>query len=582
METGIVKFSKKHKIRWKQSIWIKQLTIFAVVLTINLIFSGILYYNATAYVRKSVYDKMNAQAGFYLETLDNQMANTQNILLNLFSDRKLAFLVHPVTLLDDYELRDAYLSEQERILMLKNSNSLIETGIIYLPKTEWYISDITIGELKEEELEKVRALSLLNNKGISLFDGGLYMVSTGVPYNQEQELPNAMFVVKFDKEKVRKSLQTFNTIEGSGSFLYDGEEDIFIHSNGEDDNGKEILEIVKEKLAHGSGLSDAIILHDERYQIFVAQSEFFGYFVQYVPEKEILKDISFYKWVMFIYMIAVCGISVYFSRRTQILIHKPLSKLVDAFAQAEKEGLNYEGTQNYGENEFSYLFERFNKMQDHQKMLMEEVVEQKDLAQKAELKQLQAQINPHFLYNSFMSLRNKIRREDLEGAEQLAGHLSSYFQFITRNDESNVLLKDEVAHARSYTSIQQIRFYDRIKVEFEDLPEEYGRIEVPRLILQPVIENALKYGLEDKEKDGLLNVVFVKKTHILEIQVHDNGDHITGETIEEMRRKIEQKESITGIVNIHHRLKLYFGEKAGLRIEQSSLGGVEVIICIPV
>ncbi|MDO5424958.1 MAG: histidine kinase [Eubacteriales bacterium] len=576
------------KIYWKKSIRTSQLLVFTLFLILNVIFSGVLYYMATSYVKKSVSDKMNAQASFYLETLDNQMENTQNILFNMFSDRKLVFLVYPMNLLDDYEMRDAYLSEQERILMLKNNNPLIEEGIIFLPNVEMYISDRTIAEMTEEDFAILDERSKIINEGVCLQDGGLYMVSAGEPYYAVKDRPDALFVLKFDEEKIRKTLTTFNTIDGSGSFLYNLEEEIYIGSKEEDTLGRAILEQIESELPedesafHKEDFSSVVELKDGRYQIFLARSGYFGYFVQYVPEKEVLKDISPYKWLIVLYIIGVGAAAVFFSKSTERFVHKPLNRLVEAFSKAEREGLDYEGTQDYGENEFSYLFERFDRMQERQKALTGELVEQKNLAQKAELKQLQAQINPHFLYNSFLSLRNKIRREDLEAAEELAGHLSAYFRFITRNDESNVSLKDEVAHARSYTSIQQMRFYNRIRVVFPELPGEYEEIEVPRLILQPVIENALQHGLEDKEENGILEISFCRSETGLEIHVEDNGEKLTDETIAELRRKLEYRTQVTGLVNIHQRLKLFFGENGGLRIGRSRYGGAEVTICIPV
>lgn len=557
------------------------MAMFVLFLCVNLIFSSILYHVATTYVKKSIQDKMNAQAEFYLETLDTRMESTQDSLYNLFVDRKLAFLISPSNLLSDYEMRDAFLSEQERIQMLKDSNSFIQSGTIYLPNTGKVISDSRINEMSEDDYQFMNDMLPFNNCGITQVDGEFYTVSAGVPYIGVKDVPDAFMVVKLDEKKIISTLYAFDTIEGSGSFLYKENADLFIDSNSENDHGEQVRDAIKNELNTMENVSGIIKISGEKYQFFAAWSDLFGHFVQYVPEREIMKNITPYKWLMFLYVLAVFIVSVIFSRRTNDLVHKPLKKLVDAFTKAGEEGLTFEGAKDYGNNEFGYLFEKFNDMQKKQKLLTQELIEQKNLAQKAELKQLQAQINPHFLYNSFLSLRSKIRREDLEGAELLAGHLSSYFKFITRNDESNITLKNEVEHARSYTSIQQIRFRNRIRISFGQLPEQYASIEVPRLILQPVIENALQYALEDKVSDGILDISFVECEEQLRIHVQDNGENLSDEKIEEIRKQIEQKERVTGIVNINQRLKLFFGEQAGLGIERSKLGGADVIIVIP-
>ncbi len=558
------------------------MAMFVIFLAVNLIFSTILYYVATGYVKKSVRDKMNAQAEFYLETLDTRMESTQDILYNLFADRKLAFLIYPSSLLDDYEMRDAYLSEQERIQMLKDSNPFIQSGTIYLPGTGKIISDTRISEMSESDNEFMMDMLPLNNCGITEVDGEIYTVSAGVPYVGVKDVPDALMVVKFDKKKIASTLHAFDTIEGSGSFLYRENSGLFIDSNFETDNGQQVLNAIKEKLTPNESISDMIRIPGEKYQVFVAWSDMFGYFVQYVPEHELMKNITPYKWIMVIYMIAVLAISVIFSHRTNMLVHKPLKNLVDAFAKAGQEGSAFEVAKNYGDNEFRYLFERFNDMQEKQKLLTDEIIEQKNLTQKAELKQLQAQINPHFLYNSFLSLKSKIRNEDLEGAELLASHLSSYFKFITRNDESNISLRNEVEHARSYTSIQQIRFRNRLEIKFEELPDKYASMEVPRLILQPVIENALQYALEDKVADGILEISFIESDCMIEIHVQDNGENLSDEKIEEIRKQLAQKKKVTGVVNINQRLKLFFGEKSGVGIARSRLGGADITIRIPI
>lgn len=564
----------------KKSIRTKQLIIFAVFMAVNVLFSMVLYFLATATVKKSIFDKMDAQADFYLETIDNHLKSTENMLYNMFSDRKLIFLVEHTNLLNAYELRDAYLSEQERIIMLKENNPLVASGIIYLPNAKMKISDSYITDMDADDFEAVRQKYTMSDFPLKYMEGSLFMSSSGVPVYQTRELPAVLFVVEFNEKKIKETLRNFNTIDNSGSFLYQPEQSIFIESGENAGTGNRILELLRPELEEKEEFSDVIKTEEGNYQISVTQSSYLGYFVQYAPEKEVLKNMESYKWLVFIYIIGVASVAVVFSESIEKTIHRPLNKLMEAFSKVEKENLSSGGTEYTGEDEFSYLFEGFNHMQDKTKRLIEELVLQKELAQQAELKQLQAQINPHFLYNSFFSLKNKIKREELEDAEKLASLLGTYFRFLTRNDENCISLKSEVEHARSYTDIQYMRFHDRIDVYFEELPKEYESVMVPRLILQPVIENALKYGLEEKEEGGMLRITFRPKEDILEIHVEDNGQMFTDDTLRELREKLEKTDEITGIINIHKRLKLYWGEKSGLEISRSSLGGAHIVIKI--
>ena len=123
-----------------------------------------------------------------------------------------------------------------------------------------------------------------------------------------------------------------------------------------------------------------------------------------------------------------------------------LTLLMDAFNEMKKGNLNSR-IHHSSKNEFSYIYEAFNDTEDKLNKLIDEVYVQKNLVQKAQMKQLQAQINPHFLYNSFFILSRRIKREDIEGAEKLSIHLSNYFKYLTRDGADYIMLYQEVVHA---------------------------------------------------------------------------------------------------------------------------------------
>ena len=189
-------------------------------------------------------------------------------------------------------------------------------------------------------------------------------------------------------------------------------------------------------------------------------------------------------------------------------------------------------------------------MEDRIQDLIQEVYEQKELKQRAELKQLQEQINPHFLYNSLFSIRSKIYREEYESAEELTELLGRYFRYLTRNAQDYVELSQEVDHAYCYARIQASRFAARMEIRLAELPEEMQKLKVPRLIIQPLLENALEYGLGDKEENGLLAVSYEEKDGRFYIHSEDNGS-VTEEVLEKMRESLQkganEKGEVTGI-----------------------------------
>jgi len=178
------------------------------------------------------------------------------------------------------------------------------------------------------------------------------------------------------------------------------------------------------------------------------------------------------------------------------------------------------------------------------------------------------------------------RTGDYENLERFTEQLGKYFQFITRSGADEVTLQKEVEHARVYTEIQAMRFSNRVKVFFDELPAEFSDIMVPRLILQPVIENAFEHGLSMKKQGGLLKVSFRKLDDELHIIVENNGEDISEERLNLLRERLSSKNDVTGeeitaLQNINQRLKLKFGQEYGITVVKGDMGGFKVDIVIP-
>jgi two-component system sensor histidine kinase YesM len=207
------------------------------------------------------------------------------------------------------------------------------------------------------------------------------------------------------------------------------------------------------------------------------------------------------------------------------------------------------------------------------------------LTQRAELRQLQAQINPHFLHNSFFILYRMAKDEDFDNITVFLTYLSDYYRFITRNAQADVKLSSEVTHAYNYARIQQVRFGRRIKMTLEELPQDFADVMVPRLILQPVLENAFDHGLKDVAENGQVNVTFWRENDTIKIAVENNGAPLSDEELADMNQKLNVTDDLqecTGIINIHRRLRLKFGQGSGLKISHGSMGGLKVEIVMKI
>lgn len=568
------------KVRKKRSLQQKLALAFALVIIGIMLITLMLHFRTVSIVRQVTYDKMNAQAEYYQQTFETEINHALNMQLDFFVDRKLPFLASPVVGLSAYEEREALLTVQERLRTITGITPLIKSGILYIPGNNYCITEGSIRRMTEQDWADLDSCLQTRDKSLQ-FDGeNFYSVRTGESGAVVIDNPDFVFVLIFSSEQVKESLTLLNTSPQSGAFIYNERYDVMLESSSTDYVGSMIWEQLKKNEKNEYINVQRLRVNGDKYLVLVGGMGEMGYFVQYVEESSTMEYI-YQSWgYMILFLIGMIAMSISFILYTRRIVHKPLTKLTKAFEKVKEGNLDehiYHGTN----DEFSYLYQSFNDMEDRLKQLIMEVYVQKNLAQKAQMKQLQAQINPHFLYNSFFTLSRRIKREDYENAEEFAKHLGNYFKYLTRDGSDYIPLRQEVEHAKSYAAIQQVRFA-QVHVTFDELPKEYEGLLVPRLILQPLLENSFGHGLENKVEEGILKVHFLTQEDGIRIIVEDNGEEANEEDIQRMQDSLEEQEldEVTGMVNIHRRLKIYFHGQAGLLIARSSLGGVAITIDI--
>ena len=215
--------------------------------------------------------------------------------------------------------------------------------------------------------------------------------------------------------------------------------------------------------------------------------------------------------------------------------------------------------------------------------------EREILLKQANLATLQGQINPHFLYNTLECIRGMALLEDAEDVADIAWSLSNFFRYSISGNSDIVTLKDELENVRNYIKIQQYRFKDRFSLEIFNEPEVKDVI-LPKLTLQPVVENAILHGLSDVMSGGTVSVTARRIQSNVQIMVSDNGCGMTPEQLEFMCSKIrdgkpERGEGShhtgIGMQNVDKRLKLHFGQEYGISIYSCEGLGTDVEILIP-
>lgn len=331
---------------------------------------------------------------------------------------------------------------------------------------------------------------------------------------------------------------------------------------------------------------EVITLDGIDYYAFVYEMPDISFqYIRLIPTADILNATSITPLLHLVFLLLISIACIVFFVEIYRLVHRPLVQLINAFREVEKGNFKVQ-IDNMNSPDFAYLYHAFNEMTKKLNQLIEKDYTQKLLLQKAELKQLQAQINPHFLYNSFFMLQRMIQTENIEDAQNIANALGLYFRYLTRNSMDHVTLAEEYEHAKNYAYIQGLRFTGRIRIDFEQLPDGFESIVVPKLILQPILENAFNYGLANKIKDGICQVCFYPSGDLLRIDIEDNGEELTDQKLRQLTQnlmKVREPGSdleMSGILNIQRRLIIFSNTHDSLHVSRSSLGGLKVSITL--
>lgn len=241
-------------------------------------------------------------------------------------------------------------------------------------------------------------------------------------------------------------------------------------------------------------------------------------------------------------------------------------------------------------DEIGDLSKGFNKMVQHIKRLIGEVYQKEIHRKEAELGALQMQINPHFLYNTFQIMDIMAEEKEAYEISDACQALSAIFRYSVRKKEE-VVLKEELEHVDNYIGIQKLRFGDRLDIEY-DVDENTLALEVIKLIIQPLVENATVHGMERQEQMCTIKISAKLKEKDLYIEVADTGIGMDKETVQKIREEINRetthedaKKKVYGGIamrNVHQRIRLRYGIQYGLEIESEKNRGTIVRIKLPV
>ncbi|WP_166243379.1 sensor histidine kinase [Paenibacillus turpanensis] len=413
----------------------------------------------------------------------------------------------------------------------------------------------------------------------SIGGNGRFVREVGDPTkSQKVQEARVMYQVRFGNENIVSFLNAFKQDRNSDPFLYHPSFDPIVNTTVEKWIVGLIVHELQERSLHHSG-QEKLLIENEEYLVSYMKTEQLGwYLVDYVPVQKIMSPILtsrqlFYASIALLLLICVLGAYLLY-RNVQI----PIVTMIRSVQRLKRGDLSSR-IERLPNNEFDYLIVRFNEMAEQIQVLVEDVYAEKIRSREATLKQLQSQIQPHFLYNSLFFIINSAELEDKESVVEMAHHLAEFYRYTTRVETQTVRLEEELDLVRHYLSIQQLRIH-RLHFEIR-IPDELLAEELPRLTLQPIVENAIVHGIERSLEADRIVITGEQGEEYNRIIVEDNGPGVEEGRLALLRVQLEapMSEDIgCGTWNVHHRLSYQYGQGSGLTFERGSNGGLRVVL----
>lgn len=336
-----------------------------------------------------------------------------------------------------------------------------------------------------------------------------------------------------------------------------------------------VMNTDKETLMDGSG--------DNARIYTISRSEKTGWTVVGCTNvAELLKDSkkarSIYVLVAAILVVVALVLSNFIARN----ITRPLQQLRDSMARVQEGDFGAAEVEVTSRNEVGSLTRSFNVMTSRIQELMKQNIYEQQQKRKSELKALQSQINPHFLYNTLDSIIWMAEGKKNEEVVVMTASLARLLRQSISNEEEQVPIGQEVEYARSYLTIQKMRYKDKLEFQIQVDAQIMG-VPIIKLVLQPLIENAIYHGLKYKEGKGLLIVRGYREGENAVLQIKDNGVGMDEQTLSHIfeKHKVNYRSNGVGVYNVQKRLQLYYGMDYGITYSSKQGEGTTASIVIP-
>jgi len=564
----------------RKSVFTRIMLIFLVAMIPIVSISYYACFYGSNLTNKEISASLQTKSKYLIETMEQEVERINYQLYNLMADKDLNSLADlPQT--NQYEHYMAAQRLTQRITTIKDGSTFLKDLIVRIEPFGYNISVANgMSSIDLEQYDVLWHTQKNTGSGIVLSDNEYRIILSPLLYDNNQTTRPLFIIDAIISRDAITSLIEMSAKESNSDICFtNGDKKmLFYYGKAEirifDDY---ISKLDKKDYSEENKVEFSNIL-ERNVNVSYEYSEYFDMaLIQIVTDNIYIESLRIYRWILVLMTVLTLLMICLFTALIYMSIQKPIVSLLQAIDKVEK-GDFHSRIDYYSNNELQHLINGFNHMLDSLNDQIEKVYNQEILTKRAELKQLQTQIDPHFLFNSFFMLKTMLKCDRLKEADQFIQYLGDYYQYVTRNESDYALLRDEIEHAKAYSNIQMMRFKRSFVICFDQEEKEIGNIRVPRMILQPFIENIIEHGIKGNRHKTEVRVTFEKQENIVSVRISDTGGELDANKIDSYNRILEGDGNISAVVNIHRRLQIMYGEKSGIHFEPNGSEGLMVVV----
>lgn len=295
---------------------------------------------------------------------------------------------------------------------------------------------------------------------------------------------------------------------------------------------------------------------------------------------DLLRPMQNIRWLILYIMIGCMIVALFFSNLLSSVLLKPLYKLQSLMLRVEQNDLEVRFGSKY-EDEVGQVGHKFNRMLEQIQTLIEEVKASEKEKRKSEVKALQAQVDPHFLYNTLNTIYWKIESEEYEDVKEMIVSVSLLFRLGLNNGNETTTLDKEIEHVKQYLNIQQKCYEDRFTYSFYVENPNLLQLPILKILLQPLVENSILHGFRDYSGAGEIRVEIYEQSTNLIMRVIDNGCGMDTAAVNQQIEEHHLTWKSYALTNVRSRLQLYYGDRASLHLQSIPYTETIVKVSIP-